>query len=121
MNKLGRLVLAMLIVAAFPLGVLAAGESGGEDGGNKLTADMHGKVSSGTGFAVGGACIGAGVAAVGGGFGIARVGGHCIESMARQPEAAGSMFAPMIVTAAMIEGAMLFAIAVALLAVLKTL
>jgi F0F1-type ATP synthase membrane subunit c/vacuolar-type H+-ATPase subunit K len=38
--------------------------------------------------------------------------------MARQPEAAGSMFAPMIVTAAMIEGAMLFAIAVALMSVL---
>jgi F-type H+-transporting ATPase subunit c len=119
MNKLGRLVLVTLIVAAFPLAASAADEPAQE--GRNITADMHGKVSSGTGLAVGGACVGAGVAAVGGGFGIARVGGHCIESMARQPEAAGSMFAPMIVTAAMIEGAMLFAIAVALLAVLKAL
>ena len=70
------------------------------------------------GLGVAGACIGAGIAALGGGFAIARVGGQCIESMARQPEAAGSMFAPMIVTAAMIEGAMLFAIAVALMSVL---
>ncbi|MCK5114416.1 MAG: ATP synthase F0 subunit C [Phycisphaerae bacterium] len=78
-----------------------------------------GEISTGTGLAVGGACIGAGLAAIGGGYAIARVGGHCIESMARQPEAAGSMFAPMIVTAAMIEGAMLFSIVVALIAVLK--
>lgn len=114
MNKVARLMLAMLIVAAFPMMAMAADEAAPAEN------DMHGKMSAGTGFAVGGACIGAGVAAVGGGFGIARVGGHCIESMARQPEAAGSMFAPMIVTAAMIEGAMLFAIAVALLAVLKS-
>ncbi len=114
MNKLGRLVLAMLIVGAFPMMAMAAEEAGTAEG-----ANIQGKVSTGTGLAVGGACVGAGVAAVGGGFGIARVGSHCIESMARQPEAAGSMFAPMIVTAAMIEGAMLFAIVVALLAVLK--
>ena len=120
MNTLGRLVLVALIVAAFPLGAMAA-EEGAGPAEKKITADMHGKVSAGSGFAVGGACVGAGLAAIGGGYAIARVGGHCIESMARQPEAAGSMFAPMIVTAAMIEGAMLFAIAVALLAVLKTL
>jgi F-type H+-transporting ATPase subunit c len=120
MNKMVRLVLAMLIVAAFPLGAVAADEAKADEGQN-ITADMHGKVTAGSGAAVGGACIGAGLAAIGGGYAIARVGGHCIESMARQPEAAGSMFAPMIVTAAMIEGAMLFAIAVALLAVLKTL
>ncbi|MBN1942946.1 MAG: ATP synthase F0 subunit C [Phycisphaerae bacterium] len=112
MSKSVRLVLAVLIVAAFPLGALAEDEPGENE---------HGKITAGSGAAVGGACIGAGLAAIGGGYAIARVGGHCIESMARQPEAAGSMFAPMIVTAAMIEGAMLFAIAVALLAVLKTL
>ncbi|MBN1553822.1 MAG: ATP synthase F0 subunit C [Phycisphaerae bacterium] len=99
---------------------MAADGDGDKDKEN-LTTPEHGKISPGSGFAVGGACVGAGLAAIGGGYAIARVGGHCIESMARQPEAAGSMFAPMIVTAAMIEGAMLFAIAVALLAVLKTL
>jgi len=65
-----------------------------------------------------GACIGAGVAAVGGGFGIARIGAAAIEAIARQPEAAGAMFAPMIITAAMVEGGMLFAIVICLLGAL---
>lgn len=120
METMCRVALAMLIVAAFPLTVQAAEEATTQPA-RMAETDMHGKVSAGSGFAVGGACVGAGLAAIGGGYAIARVGGHCIDSMARQPEAAGSMFAPMIVTAAMIEGAMLFAIVVALLAVLKTL
>jgi F-type H+-transporting ATPase subunit c len=117
MGKVTRVVLVLLIVGAFPCMVCA------EDTPQKESQDTvpHGRVSTGTGVAVGGACIGAGLAAIGGGYAIAKVGGNCIESMVRQPEAAGSMFAPMIVTAAMIEGAMLFAISVALLAVLRIL
>lgn len=69
-------------------------------------------------IAIAGACLGAGLCSIGGGFAIARIGGNCIESIARQPEAAGSMFAPMIITAAMVEGGMLFAIVVCLLGVL---
>ena len=65
-----------------------------------------------------GACLGAAGAAIGGGFGIARIGSRCVDAIARQPEAAGSMFAPMIVTAAMVEGGMLFAMVVCLLGVL---
>ena len=65
-----------------------------------------------------GACMGAAGAAIGGGFGIARIGSRCVDAIARQPEAAGSMFAPMIVTAAMVEGGMLFAMVVCLLGVL---
>jgi F-type H+-transporting ATPase subunit c len=110
-------MLALLVVAAFPACVLA--QEAPAAGENKDKPAPHGEVSTGTGLAVGGACIGAGLAAIGGGYAIARVGGHCIESMARQPEAASSMFAPMIVTAAMIEGSMLFAIVVALMAILK--
>jgi F-type H+-transporting ATPase subunit c len=62
--------------------------------------------------------LGAAGAAIGGGFGIARIGSRCVDAIARQPEAAGSMFAPMIVTAAMVEGGMLFAMVVCLLGVL---
>jgi F-type H+-transporting ATPase subunit c len=62
-----------------------------------------------------GVCIGAALAAIGGGLGVALIGGKAIESMARQPEAAGAMFTPMIIAAAMIEGGMLFAIVVCLL------
>jgi F-type H+-transporting ATPase subunit c len=73
--------------------------------------------SQGKGLAVLGACIGAGLAAIGGGLGVGRIGGGMVESIARQPEAAGAMFAPMIITAAMVEGGMLFAIVVAFIKV----
>ena len=75
------------------------------------------KVGLGKGVGMMGACIGAGLAVIGGGLGIGRIGSACIESTARQPEASGSMFTPMIITAAMIEGATLFAVLVGLLAV----
>jgi len=74
--------------------------------------------SAARGIAIVGACFGAGMCAIGGGYAIARIGSKCIESIARQPEAAGTMFAPMIVSAAMVEGGMLFAIVVCLLGVL---
>jgi F-type H+-transporting ATPase subunit c len=60
------------------------------------------------------AVVGAGLAVVGAGIGIGRVGAGWVESIARQPEAAGTMFVPGILTAAMIEGAALLAIIVAL-------
>jgi F0F1-type ATP synthase membrane subunit c/vacuolar-type H+-ATPase subunit K len=66
-----------------------------------------------------GACIGAALAAAGGAYGVARIGSGCIESIARQPEAARDMFAPMVVAAGMVEVGMLFAIVVCLVTVLK--
>jgi F-type H+-transporting ATPase subunit c len=68
--------------------------------------------------AIGGA-IGAGLAIIGGAAGIGRIGGSAVESMARQPAAAGQISTAMIITAAMIEGATLFAVVVGMLAVLK--
>jgi F-type H+-transporting ATPase subunit c len=65
-----------------------------------------------------GVCLAAAASAAGGGFCIARIGSRCLDAIARQPEAAGSMFAPMLITAAMVEGSMLFAIVVCLLGVL---
>lgn len=65
-----------------------------------------------------GGAIGAGLVIMGGAAGIGRIGGSAVESMARQPEAAGSINVAMIITAAMIEGATLFAVVVGLLAVL---
>jgi F-type H+-transporting ATPase subunit c len=66
-----------------------------------------------------GGAIGAGLAIMGGGAGIGRIGGSAVESMARQPGAAGQISTAMIITAAMIEGATLFAVVVGMLAVLK--
>jgi len=68
-----------------------------------------------------GGAIGAGLAVMGGAAGIGRIGGSAVESMARQPAAAGQISTAMIITAAMIEGATLFGVVVGLMAVLKAL
>jgi len=67
---------------------------------------------------VGGA-IGAGLVIIGAAGGIGRIGGSASESMARQPEAAGQINTIALITAAMLEGATLFAVVVCLLAVVK--
>ena len=64
-----------------------------------------------------GGAIGAGLVIMGGAAGISRMGASAVESMARQPEAAGQINTAMIITAALIEGATLFAVVVTLLAV----
>jgi F-type H+-transporting ATPase subunit c len=66
-----------------------------------------------------GGAIGAGLAIIGGAAGIGRIGGSAVESIARQPAAAGQISTAMIITAAMIEGATLFAVVVGMMAVLK--
>jgi len=65
-----------------------------------------------------GAGIGAGIAALGAGVGIGRIGGSALEAMARQPESTGDIRANMIVVAALVEGAVFFAIVLCLLVVL---
>ena len=62
-----------------------------------------------------GAGLGAGVAAIGAGMGIGNIGARALESIARQPEAAGDIRSNMIVAAALIEGVAFFAIVVCLL------
>jgi F-type H+-transporting ATPase subunit c len=61
------------------------------------------------------AAIGAGLAVIGGGLGIGMVGKGALESIARQPEASGTIGTNMILAAALIEGATLFAVVVGLL------
>ncbi len=65
-----------------------------------------------------GAGIGAGIAALGAGVGIGRIGGTALEAIARQPESTGDIRANMIVAAALVEGAVFFAIVLCLLVVL---
>ena len=62
-----------------------------------------------------GAALGAAVAALAAAFGIGKIGQSTMESIARQPEAAGNMRTSMIIAAGMIEGAALFAIIVCFL------
>ena len=59
------------------------------------------------------------VVITGGAAGIGRIGGSAVESIARQPQAAGQISTAMIITSAMIEGATLFAVVVGMMAVLK--
>ena len=67
-----------------------------------------------------GGAIGAGIAALGAGFGIGKIGSSAMEAIARQPEAAGDIRANMIIIAALVESVALFAVIVCLLAVLAT-
>ena len=62
--------------------------------------------SQGKGLAV----MGAGIAIIGGGIGIGLVGKGAVEAIARQPEATGKIQINMILAAALIEGATLFAV-----------
>ena len=64
------------------------------------------------------AAVGAGLAVIGGGLGIGLIGKGAVESIARQPEAGGPIGTNMILTAALVEGATLFAVVVGLLAAL---
>ncbi len=60
--------------------------------------------------------IGAGLAALAAGIGVGLIGSKAVESMARQPEMAGTLFTNSLVLAALVEGAAIFAIVVGLLA-----
>lgn len=65
------------------------------------------------------AVLGAGLAVIGAGLGIGRIGGQAMDAIARQPEAAGQVQTNMIISAALVEGCALFAIVVSLLAMMK--
>jgi F-type H+-transporting ATPase subunit c len=56
--------------------------------------------------------IGAGLAVLGAGLGIGMLGKGAVESIARQPEQAGTIRIAMIIAAALIEGVALFAVVV---------
>ena len=58
------------------------------------------------------AAIGAGIAVLGAGIGIGRIGGSAVEGIARNPEAAGKIQTVMLIAAALIEGVALFGVVV---------
>ena len=53
--------------------------------------------------------IGAGLAVLGAGYGIGKIGASAMEGTARQPAATGDIRTSMIIAAALIEGIALFA------------
>lgn len=78
--------------------------------------DLLNVILSTTPFANGGGAIGAGLAAMGAGIGVGQIGKGAVEAIARQPEALNDIRSNMILTAALVEGAALFAIIVGFLA-----
>jgi F-type H+-transporting ATPase subunit c len=60
------------------------------------------------------AAIGAGLAVIGAGIGIGKIGGAAMEGIARQPEAANKIQTAMIIAAALIEGVALFGVVVSM-------
>ena len=61
--------------------------------------------------------LGAAVAAIAAAWGIGKIGKAAMESIARQPEAAGNIHSAMLIIGALVEGACLFAIIACLLAI----
>ena len=51
-----------------------------------------------------GAAVGGGLAAIGAGIGIGKIGGQAMDAMARQPEKMGDLRSSMIIAAALVEG-----------------
>jgi F-type H+-transporting ATPase subunit c len=62
-----------------------------------------------------GAGLGAALTIVGAGYGFGRIGSAALESMARQPEAAGQIQTGMLIIAALLEGATFFSLIVCIL------
>ena len=64
-----------------------------------------------------GACIGAGLAVLGVGLGLGRIGSSALEGIARQPEAAGKIQTNMLLTAVLVEGVGIIALVICILAI----
>lgn len=62
-----------------------------------------------------GAAIGAGIAVLGAGLGIGKIGSSAMDAIARQPSESNNVRMNMIIAAALIEGVALIAIVVCLL------
>lgn len=95
--QLVLMVLGVLLICASPL--FAA---------DSPTTEVFG------GSGVGGG-LGAALTIIGAGYGFGRIGSAALESMARQPEAAGKIQTGMIVIAALLEGATFFALIVCII------
>lgn len=66
-----------------------------------------------------GGAVGIGLTVIGAALGIGRLAASAVESMARQPEVAGSIQTAMIIAAALIEGFTFFALVICMLYAFK--
>lgn len=105
--------LAFLAIVMLTLTATVAFAQGGQDAG---ADEAHAVAAPGMNLTGLGAGLAAGLAVVGAGIGVGRIGGSAVESIARQPEASGKIFLYMIITAALVEGVALFGVVVGLVA-----
>ena len=83
-----------------------------------VLADTGAATGPSWGVGIGAGMVG-GLAVIGAGLGIGKIGASANESTARQPEMGGRIFTNMILTAALVEGVALFAVVVSLLGINK--
>jgi F-type H+-transporting ATPase subunit c len=113
----------VLILAAFALLLLSVAAptmaaetpSAGTTAGSTVTTSSSSALLTDVGAKALGVGVGLGLIIIGAGKGIGAIGSHAVDAIARQPEAGGRIFTSMIISAALIEGATLFAIVVALI------
>ena len=79
--------------------------------------EKEGRAEMELGFLAAG--FGAGITVFGAGYGIARLATAALESMGRQPEAAGDLRTSMIIAAALIEGVAFFSLVICILLATK--
>src|SRR5262245_50730892 len=97
-----RAIIALVLIVGGSVLMWAESANAADGTGSRMLDDKGAKNLGGA--------IGAGLVMMGGGAGIGRIGSSAVESMARQPEAAGQINTAMLITAAMVEGATLFAV-----------
>lgn len=107
MNKLAKVAVICFVLFL----VFAPATAFAQDG-----AATAGAISKSS-YGLAAAAIGAGLVIIGGAYGIGRIGGSAVESMARQPELAGGIQTAMIIAAALIEGVTFFALIICILCI----
>ena len=73
-------------------------------------AMMLAQPADGAGMGLFGKGIGMGLVILGAGLGIGRIGSAAVDSIARQPEASGTISTQMIISAALVEGVSVIAL-----------
>ena len=97
-----RLHKLLITVAAFALAVLASPAAFAQGG------DVHAG-----GMAAIGAALAIGLAALGGGLGQGRAAASALDGIARNPQASGKIFVPMILGLALIESLVIYGLIIA--------
>ena len=95
MSKLARIAAICVAVLLLASPVMAQGTAA--PAGQRPLIDLTG-------------AFGAGLVVIGAAYGIGRLAGSALESMARQPEVAGNIQVAMIIAAALIEGFTFYAL-----------